>query len=157
MGKDTFRRDTIRESARNSQDTSVLLVLRSPRTPSGLEHVHVDLLQDSAARIEAMLSRLSDDLTHLRNEMATLSGEVPDALRQRESTMTWQRHLLKDEVRRRAQGMGRADVRYLLAFHQVAEDTLDEDTMSKLRAALAARLQADRSGTDRSGTDRGDK
>lgn len=121
-------RDT-RSAARDSNETTLIVMV------AGVSY-HLDLVNDPTDKIEGFLNRIGMDLVEVRNEMrAATDPRRFESLASIEKTKVYQRHLIRTEVTRRSKGIGRADVRHLLAFHRAAADILDEDTMSKIEQA----------------------
>lgn len=121
-------RDT-RSAARDSNETTIIVMV------AGVSY-HLDLVNDPTDKIEGFLNRIGTDIVEIRNAMsATSDPRRLESLKHAEGIKTYQRHLIRAEVTRRSKGIGRADVRHLLAFHRAAADILDEDTMAKIEQA----------------------
>jgi len=120
----------IRSAARDSNETTLIVMVDSIS-------YHIDLVNDPTQKLEGFLVRMGKDICQIRNNMS----DEPDNRRREslesvEGIKTYQRHMIRAEVTRRSKGIGRADVRHLLAFHQAAGDILDEDTMSRIEDAV---------------------
>lgn len=119
-----------RDAARDNKDITLMIRYRD-------REAHVSLLRDTTAELEEHLHLLGDDLATLRSAITSMGDKAPPTLREVEHLKTFQRHQIKHELDQRHKGVGRSDVRYLLAFYEAAHRTLSTDDIARVEAAIA--------------------